>query len=101
MWLSAPQSFVTKNVMKRSPYMNKDIAAGQWKQLKGKVREQWGKLTDDEIDQIADRYENLVGKIQEKYGIARDEAEDQAKSFLKDFDDETTMHRGDPKTRLS
>jgi len=57
--------------------MNRDRIEGNWKQLKGKVREQWGKLTDDEIDPIAGKREQLVGRIQETYGIARDEAERQ------------------------
>jgi uncharacterized protein YjbJ (UPF0337 family) len=57
--------------------MNRDRIEGNWKQLKGKVREQWGKLTDDEIDQIAGKRDQLVGRIQESYGIARDEAERQ------------------------
>ncbi len=55
--------------------MNKDIMEGNWKQLKGKVRENWGKLTDDEVDEIGGRKDNFVGKIQEKYGMNRDEAE--------------------------
>lgn len=55
--------------------MNKDTVEGNWKQLKGKVRETWGKLTDDEVDEIAGRKENFVGKIQEKYGIEKGEAE--------------------------
>lgn len=55
--------------------MNKDILEGNWTQLKGKVRENWGKLTDDDVDEIAGKKENFVGKIQERYGIERDEAE--------------------------
>jgi uncharacterized protein YjbJ (UPF0337 family) len=54
--------------------MNEDILKGQWTQLKGRVREKWGKLTDDDLDQIQGRSEQLVGKIQERYGVARDEA---------------------------
>ena len=61
--------------------MNKDQAAGQWKQLKGKVKEQWGKLTDDDLRQLEGHSEELAGKIQERYGLARDEAERQAKEF--------------------
>lgn len=61
--------------------MNNDRAAGAWKQLKGKVKEQWGKLTDDEIDQLEGRGEQLAGKLQERYGLAREEAERQAKEF--------------------
>lgn len=51
--------------------MSNDIAEGNWKQLKGKVRENWGKLTDDEVDEIRGRKENFVGKIQEKYGLKK------------------------------
>jgi len=47
---------------------------GNWKQLKGKVKTQWGKLTDDDLDVIAGRREQLAGKVQERYGIALDNA---------------------------
>jgi uncharacterized protein YjbJ (UPF0337 family) len=46
---------------------------GNWKQFSGKVKEQWGKLTDDEIDQINGNREQLEGKIQERYGKAKDD----------------------------
>lgn len=55
--------------------MNRDVLAGKWKQLKGEVRNKWGRLTDDELDQVGGNAEKLVGLIQERYGIARDEAE--------------------------
>jgi uncharacterized protein YjbJ (UPF0337 family) len=45
---------------------------GNWKQLKGKVKEQWGKLTDDDLDVIAGKRDQLEGKIQERYGIEKD-----------------------------
>jgi uncharacterized protein YjbJ (UPF0337 family) len=61
--------------------MNKDIVGGNFKQLKGKIKEQWGKLTDDEIDQMDGHADVLAGKLQEKYGLARDEAEKQAREF--------------------
>ncbi|MGE0158472.1 MAG: CsbD family protein [Gemmatimonadales bacterium] len=61
--------------------MNRDTLKGRWTQLKGQAREQWGKLTDDDLDQIEGRSEQLVGKIQERYGIARDEAERQVNSW--------------------
>ena len=54
--------------------MNDDRMEGNWKQFKGKVKEQWGKLTDDDLDTINGRREQLEGKIQERYGIARDQA---------------------------
>ncbi|GKX59055.1 CsbD family protein [Leminorella grimontii] len=61
--------------------MNWDIVEGNWKQLKGAVKEKWGKLTDDELDQIAGQREQLVGRIQESYGISKDEAEKQIKEW--------------------
>jgi uncharacterized protein YjbJ (UPF0337 family) len=57
--------------------MNADQLQGKWKQVKGSVKERWGKLTDDDIDVINGKHDQLVGKIQEKYGIARDAAQKQ------------------------
>jgi len=62
--------------------MNEDTFKGQWMQLKGKIREQWGKLTDDDVDQIQGRSEQLLGKLQNRYGIARDEAERQVDAWM-------------------
>lgn len=61
--------------------MNWDKISGNWKQFRGKIRSQWGKLTDDEIDVIGGNREQLVGKIQERYGIARDQAEKEVNNF--------------------
>jgi len=61
--------------------MNWDTIQGNWKQMKGSVQSEWGKLTDDEIDQAAGDRQVLVGKIQEQYGIAKDEAERQVDDF--------------------
>jgi uncharacterized protein YjbJ (UPF0337 family) len=55
--------------------MNKDIAEGKWKQIKGSVRENWGKLTDDDLDEIGGRKDNFLGKVQEKYGMSQEDAE--------------------------
>jgi uncharacterized protein YjbJ (UPF0337 family) len=55
--------------------MNKDQFAGKWRQFRGMVKAKWGKLTDDELDEIQGNYDMLIGKIQEKYGIARQEVE--------------------------
>jgi uncharacterized protein YjbJ (UPF0337 family) len=55
--------------------MNRDQLKGNWRQFKGKIKQQWGKLTDDELDQAEGNWDLLVGKIQEKYGITREEAE--------------------------
>jgi uncharacterized protein YjbJ (UPF0337 family) len=57
--------------------MNSDQMKGKWKQLKGSVKERWGKLTDDDIDVIGGQSDQLIGKIQERYGVAREEAKKQ------------------------
>jgi uncharacterized protein YjbJ (UPF0337 family) len=64
--------------------MNEDILKGKWVQLKGTIREKWGKLTNDDVDQIEGRAEQLIGKIQERYGIAREEARRQVDAWLKE-----------------
>ncbi len=51
-----------------------DRIAGNWKQVKGEIRKQWGDLTDDEVEMIAGERDKLAGKIQERYGIAKDDA---------------------------
>jgi uncharacterized protein YjbJ (UPF0337 family) len=61
--------------------MNEDRLSGNWKQFKGKVKEQWGKLTDDDLDVIDGKREQLLGRIQNRHGIAKDEAERQVESF--------------------
>lgn len=61
--------------------MNTDRMEGNWKQLKGKVKEQWGKLTDDDLTVIEGNQDQLAGRIQERYGVAKDEAEKQIKTF--------------------
>ena len=57
--------------------MNWDRVQGNWKEFKGKAQQQWGKLTNDDLDQIQGKSEQPVGKLQERYGIARDEAQRQ------------------------
>lgn len=61
--------------------MNKDTIEGNWKELKGRVKEQWGKLTDDRLDEIAGRRDQLAAEIQQAYGVSREEAEKQVKEF--------------------
>jgi uncharacterized protein YjbJ (UPF0337 family) len=62
--------------------MNEDVLKGQWMQLKGKVHEKWGKLTDDDLKTIQGRSEQLIGRVQERYGVARAEAERQVKDWM-------------------
>ena len=66
--------------------MNPDIIKGKWAQIRGKLKEKWGKLTDDDVNQAQGHYDYLVGKVQERYGIAKDKAEAQVKEF------ESTLH---------
>ncbi len=64
-----------------------DRIQGNWKQMTGRVKEQWGKLTDDDLEVVAGRRDQLVGKIQEHYGIARDEVEKQLSAWEKKADE--------------
>ncbi len=61
--------------------MNWDTVKGNWKQMTGKVKEEWGDLTDNEIMEAEGNRDQLIGKIQERYGIAKDEAEKQVDKF--------------------
>ncbi len=61
--------------------MNWDEVAGQWKQMTGKIRTKWGKLTDDDLTVIGGHKDQLVGRIQERYGIQKDEAERQVQEW--------------------
>jgi len=62
--------------------MNRDQIEGKWKQLKGSVKVQWGKLTDDDLDQIKGNRDQFAGKLQERYGLAKDEAQKMADAWL-------------------
>jgi uncharacterized protein YjbJ (UPF0337 family) len=68
------------NARKETP-MNWDQVAGNWKQLKGKVKEKWGDLNDDDLTYIDGKRDQLIGRVQERYGIAKDEAERQVKAW--------------------
>ncbi len=61
--------------------MNWDTIKGNWKQLTGEAKSQWGELTDDDVQQANGEREKLVGKVQERYGVAKDEAERQVDEF--------------------
>ena len=61
--------------------MNWDVIRGNWNQVKGKAREEWGDLTDNEIEEMRGERDQVVGKLQERYGWARDEAERRADAF--------------------
>ncbi len=74
--------WIMRNTSKlRGTRMNQDRIQGRWKQLKGKVKEQWGKLTDDDLDIISGRREQLLGRIQQRHGLAKDEADRQVRDW--------------------
>jgi uncharacterized protein YjbJ (UPF0337 family) len=62
--------------------MNWDIIKGKWGQMKGEARKQWGKLTDDDWEQIAGEKDKFIGKLRERYGWSRDEAERSAEEYF-------------------
>jgi uncharacterized protein YjbJ (UPF0337 family) len=62
--------------------MNWESVKGQWKQFQGKVKQKWGKLTDDDLTQINGKKDELVGRLQERYGYAKEQAEKEADEFL-------------------
>jgi len=72
--------------------MNKDILQGNWKQWKGKVKETWGKLTDDEITKIEGSWDKLCGTLQKQYGWDKQRAEDEISKF-------TQKHGGSSTTK--
>jgi uncharacterized protein YjbJ (UPF0337 family) len=68
-------------------FVMKDVVEGKWTQLKGKVKQKWGKLTDDDITQINGKRDQLLGRLQERYGYNKKQAEDEVTSFFDDSDE--------------
>lgn len=66
--------------------MTDDILRGKWNQFRGTIKQRWGELTDDELDQIEGRRDKLVGKLQEKYGYSKVRAEEEVNSFMHEND---------------
>ena len=62
--------------------MNWQQVEGQWDQVKGKVRTQWGRLTDDDLEQAHGRRDRLVGKIRERYGEAKEKVEERLDALI-------------------
>ena len=78
--------------------VNQDTMKGEIKQLRGKLRAKWGKLTDNDVELIAGKKDILIGRIQERYGHSKDEAERQVDAFYDELDreenEERRMERG-------
>lgn len=66
--------------------INKDVLEGKWKQVEGKIKEKWGKLTDDDLLEVKGNITLLNGKVQERYGLKKEEAEKQVKEIMDKFD---------------
>jgi uncharacterized protein YjbJ (UPF0337 family) len=81
--------------------MNKDHIEGNWLQVKGKVKEKWGKLTDDDLDVIEGNTDQLVGRIQERYGVAEDEAQKQVEEWNSSRSKTYTAETDDLKRKAS
>ena len=64
--------------------MNADIFEGKWKEMKGQIKEWWGKLTDDDLEQANGKAEQIVGLLQQKYGYTREQAEEEFNRRIKD-----------------
>ncbi len=62
--------------------MNRDVLKGQWRELRGRVKQTWGKLTDDDLTQIEGNFDRLIGVLQQRYGFARADAERSVNQFL-------------------
>lgn len=65
--------------------MNKDILKGKWNEIKGKVKQQWGKLTDDDITQLNGSYDELLGTLQKRYGYQKEQAQREITTFLEKY----------------
>jgi uncharacterized protein YjbJ (UPF0337 family) len=81
-----------------SSIVDKDQMAGAWREIRGKVKAQWGKLTDDDLKQLEGNVQQLAGKLQQRYGLARAEAERQVQQFRREInwnDDEVAEDADD------
>jgi uncharacterized protein YjbJ (UPF0337 family) len=71
--------------------MNRDTLAGQWKQIKGSVKERWARLTDDDLLSAEGNLDQLVGSIQERYGYTRERAAEEVDNWMESVDDANTL----------
>ncbi len=65
--------------------LNQDVLAGKWKQVRGKVKQWWGKLTDNDLDRIGGQIDQLIGVVQERYGYTREQAQKEVEKFMGQF----------------
>jgi uncharacterized protein YjbJ (UPF0337 family) len=68
---------VTMNVT-----FNRDVLTGKWKEIRGKAKQTWGKLTDNDLDRISGRFDELTGLVQQRYGYSKEQAEKEVTHFI-------------------
>jgi uncharacterized protein YjbJ (UPF0337 family) len=78
---------------KRRLTMNEDVFKGQWKQVRGKAKEWWGELTDDDLNKIDGRWDQLVGKLQERYGYSKDRATAEVERRMRELDQKNPQYK--------
>lgn len=66
--------------------LNKDIMVGKWGKLKGRVKQRWGRLSDESLDQIAGHYDELAHLIRERYGYTKEKARQEVDEFIESLD---------------
>lgn len=71
----------------RRNLMNKNTLHGDWNIIKGKIKQQWGKLTDNEIDEVSGNMDELVGKVEKSYGLSKERAKEQYDEFRRTLND--------------
>jgi uncharacterized protein YjbJ (UPF0337 family) len=74
--------------------MNKDVFEGMWKQVRGEAKVWWGKLTDDDLDQVGGEFDKFVGLLQERYGYSREQAEEEIEKRVNEY--EATLKKDMP-----
>ena len=79
--------------------MNEDVLKGKWKELKGGVKEKWGKLTDDDLTVVEGNKDKLLGILQQKYGYAKDKAEKEYNDFIGRYKERAGERRVNPQDR--
>jgi len=67
--------------------MNEDVLKGKWKEIKGSVKENWGKFTDDDITEIEGKQEKLLGLLQKTYGYSKEKADEEYKHFMSRYEE--------------
>jgi len=75
--------------------MNRDILQGKWRELRGRLRSRWGRLTNHDLDRLEGHIEQLDGLVQQRYGLAREQAEKETKAFFDTCEDLTERHDKD------